>query len=42
MKFGVLLLNQILTPGTALQLRKPSYDSTAGLTSTQQGIEHCM
>ena len=28
MKFGVLLLNQILTPGTALQLRKPIYNST--------------
>ena len=28
MKFGVLLLNQILSPGTALQLRKPIYYST--------------
>ena len=28
MKFGVLLLNQILSPGTALQLRKPIYNST--------------
>ena len=28
MKFGVLLSNQILSPGTALQLRKPIYNST--------------
>ena len=28
MKFGVLLLNQILSPGTALQLRKPICNST--------------
>ena len=28
MKFGVLLLNQILSPETALQLRKPIYNST--------------
>ena len=28
MKFAVLLLNQILSPGTALQLRKPICNST--------------
>ena len=28
MKFGVLLLNQILSPEIALQLRKPIYNST--------------
>ena len=27
MKFGMLLLNQILSPGTPLQLRKPIYNS---------------
>ena len=27
MKFGVLLLNQILSPGTALQLKKPICNS---------------